>query len=300
MQNTTLKTLAAAGIALLPAAMNAETTIIDFGGSDAYVASSPTHVLFNGYTTSGKSFDLTTAFNPSASYSIPTGKSGVFYGGASIASTNGTGQWNTTSGLTVRNNLTTPAFGSEDAIRFYPSWSTTVGDGSQKFYSAVVFKKADFLNGMSTETVTFDSSSSYSATFALGSGYQTANCRFRIIVQDGSNWYISQASGLTGGNTAQSATNVTFASRTWSSYDPFTSLSAIGATATPSFTNIGAVGFAFELSSLQSANGGTNGGAWVNDFIVNGVSAVPEPSSYAVIAGFLVLGGTTVTRRRSR
>ncbi len=274
-----------------------QTTIVDFGGSSAYVGSSPTHIVFNGYTATGKSFDLNTPFNPSANYTVPSGKSGVFYGGASVVSVAGTGQWNTASGLTFRNDLTTPAFGSEDALRFYPSWASTLADGDQRFYSAVVFKKADFLNGMSSQTVAFDASSSYSATVALGSGYQASNNRFRIVVQDGSNWYISQAIALNAGNNVvQTISNTTFASRTWSDYNPSISLSAIGASATPAFTNVTAVGFQFELSSLKSVNGGSNGGAWVNDFVV---SAIPEPGAFAMVGGLMALACVGMRRRRA-
>lgn len=268
-------------------------TVVDWGTSSSYVSSDQ---LFNTYTADGRTFSLTTQFSPQSGYSGP-----VFYGGAERVGTNGTGTWNTSAGMLVRNNTTAAQSGSAglDAIRFYPTWTGTSGDGQQKFYGAVAFKKDDFLNNGSTGTVSFTGSENVNMAFFLASsGYQLANTNFRVIVQNGSNWYISNAISYTAGTLK--TVNATFGSTftSWNNYDTST-LSVVGSSVTPTFDNVQAVGFLWTLSSLNSAAGGSNGSAFVSDFTFNAtVTAIPEPSTYAALAGVLALVGVLVHRRR--
>lgn len=274
-------------------AAHAQTTIVDWGTSSTYVTAD---AVLNGYTTSGKAFDLTNEFNPQSGYSGPS-----FYGGASVVSTNGTGQWNATTGLLIKNNTTAAQSGTagNDAFRFYPTWSGTTGDGQQKFYAAVAFPKSEFLNGGSSSTVSISGTESVNLSFFLASsGYQVANTNFRVLIKNGSDWYVSNTISYTAGTLKTVSSTFGSAFTGWSNYNT-ASLNSIGTAATPVFNDVQAIGYLWTLSSLNSAAGGTNGSAFVSDFTFNAtLTPIPEPSTYAALAGLAALCGVMIHRRR--
>jgi|GEM_PF-3295002 len=274
-------------------AAHAQTTIVDWGTSSTYVTAD---AVLNGYTTSGKAFDLTNEFNPQSGYSGPN-----FYGGASVVSTNGTGQWNATTGLLIKNNTTAAQSGTagNDAFRFYPTWSGTTGDGQQKFYAAVAFPKSEFLNGGSSSTVSISGTESVNLSFFLASsGYQVANTNFRVLIKNGSDWYVSNTISYTAGTLKTVSSTFGSAFTGWSNYNT-ASLNSIGTAATPVFNDVQAIGYLWTLSSAVGNNNGTNGSAFVSDFTFNAtLTPIPEPSTYAALAGLAALCGVMIHRRR--
>lgn len=132
----------------------------------------------------------------------------------------------------------------------------------------------------------------------------TATIRF--VVQDNENWYISEASpnlqtGALDGNLTTSY-SIEATESSWFGYNPTTNptingVADIGASATPLFSSITYVGFHLEVASAANgtiaAHNGSNIG--VREFTV---TAVPEPSTYALSAGLLSLGFILWRRRR--
>ena len=156
----------------------------------------------------------------------------------------------------------------------------------------MVFEKQDFLNGTSTETVAFDSSSSLSFSGLVGG----ARPNLRWAVLDGSTWYVSDATFTGTGSflfwgAAVSSTLTDPNSQLWASYIPIESDSAgpylynaapSSGYAAHTFSNIQAVGIYYDSYGVPITDGTfTNVG--LQQFTVSGVT-VPEPSTY-MLAG---------------
>ncbi len=154
-----------------------------------------------------------------------------------------------------------------------------------------VWNKADFLNGGDSQTVSFSSGASMSFTFPSAIGTTSRDLKF-VVKQDG-NYYVSQTSF-----TSNAAGTYSFDPTTsdWGVIN--TADYSIGSYSALAVTNLQAAGLYFSASSNVS---GTQVNLVISDFQVAGtVTAVPEPSTYAAIAGVLALGLVAYRRRRSR
>lgn len=158
--------------------------------------------------------------------------------------------------------------------------SATNGDIVQ---GLVFFKKADFAS-LSGDTITFDSTSSFTlgVTGNQGGG---GNRGPRLAVLDGSSWYIS--SSVFGGFNG-SLTIADLSAENFASYDPTgaplngtpTSFTTAGST----FTDIQAVGYYFSNGTTSANKAGFN----INNFQI---TAIPEPATLGLVgmAGALLL-----------
>jgi hypothetical protein len=79
----------------------------------------------------------------------------------------------------------------------------------------------------------------------------------------------------------------------WSEYDPTVNIFTIGASATPALDDITAIGVLY----TRTADNTTFANFRVNEFTV---TAVPEPATYALLAGAMVLGLVLLRRRAGR
>jgi hypothetical protein len=173
------------------------------------------------------------------------------------------------------------------------------GSGAEQ-YQLYAWEKSNFLTG---GTISFDATSSLSVhlrTFnnnATGSG-------LRFVVKNGGTWYYSQANHTTANNNATGIFTLNDpATAQWAVFNP-EALSSDAATArslampssaifsTVVFDNIQYVGFATE--NIKTANGESRLG--VDNFKV---TAIPEPSTYALLAGLLTLGVAALRRRKN-
>jgi hypothetical protein len=252
-------------------------------------------------TTAGTVANLT----PSSGYTAPSGKSSTFYGGWSASS--GTdpavpgGVSGTDAGLNSRSVFQNGAGGQPGEDFIYLALNTA----APAFRGLNLFEKADFLNGMDSQTVGFDATSSLSFTGLVGG----ARPNLRWVVQDGATWYISDATFTGAGaflfwGAAVSSTLSDPNSQLWAPYIPIASDSAGpylyneapgSGYAAHAFSDIQTVGVYFDSYGVAITDGTfTNVG--LQQFQVNGV-VVPEPSTCA-LASIALLGLGLLRRRR--
>ncbi len=154
----------------------------------------------------------------------------------------------------------------------------------------LIWKKEDFLNNGSTQAVQFGSGNTLSINFnsfnTTSAPLTTADIRF--VVKQGGSYYVSTTNktDLTTGVFSINPTSSTWASINTSTY-------AIGSIGAITFNNIEAVGIYYNMSRT--------GGqllAQFNDFQAD-LSVIPEPSTFAALAGLAALGLTATRRRRT-
>lgn len=262
--------LIAAGF--LPLALSAQVTVVQWGADNDIVNN------FYNSNINSISVNLSAPINPGANVQgyyqgslSPTGRSAIFYG--TVYSTG------TTSRLQIPN--ATPDYMVFDFA----------GTASDHTYGGIaLWQKTDgFLNGYNTAALDFSD-----VSFSLNTGVNAARNpqqSVHFVVRQGTgDFYVSNRLGdLVGGVGAKIFTQADLTS--WSSYDPTTSIIAIGSSANPTLDNITAVGYLFTDidSSLATAS------FRMPEFTV---TAVPEPATYALLAGLSVLG-LVLLRRRS-
>lgn len=264
-----LKNILAAltALAVIPLAASA-TVVVDFTAT----ATADTDGVGYASGTDDVPYSFTTARNPgigSNGYGDSPDTSAVFYGGAAWT---GTG-----SGLNDK-----PYLESTDG-----SWRYRLGAAIGDSMGAVqLWKKADFLNGLDSQAVSFDAASSMSVrTDEFGSGF---GGDIRFVVQDGSTMYISSATAFLDGGATTTLSDPDSAS--WFAYDPATSIMTVGAAATPTFSDITAVGVYFEITASTEGNKTFA----FDDFQVD---AIPEPVT-AGLLGFASLAMLAIRRFR--
>lgn len=172
------------------------------------------------------------------------------------------------------------------------------GTTAMRLASAVNVAKTDFLNGMdAVANLSFanqaGSATAQVTTLSPGSG----NSISRLLVQNGSNWYISDTA-LTSAGTL----TVNGYTEDWYSYDPSTNLlydnsnlgsSVVGST----FNDIQAFGAIAQTTANFDGTTANTGWYYTRNI---GLTVVPEPSAFALALGALALGGAALRRRRSR
>jgi hypothetical protein len=277
-----LKLLAA--VAVVSAAnLNAATMLMDWG-STTYVTSAASFSN-PAPTDSGLTrvypYSSATAVSPSSGYTGPTFYAAIQYSQASGTLSNITRQ--------IANDNT-----NGDYISLTTASPTNV---SNTLNALIFFKKSDFQNGMSTPTVTLDSTSAFNIT--RGNGGFTANTKsVRAAVLDGTQWYLSSASVDPTANNTTYTILADASAGMWGTYDPTTTpmgtIPSSFTTPGSSFTNIQAVGF-FVDATRTSTGANSNIFASFSGFEA---SAIPEPATWALLAAV----GTffMVTRRRRR
>jgi len=219
------------------------------------------------------------AFNPSSGYS---GTSSTFYGGY-FASFDGTvsGSSSITIRARVENNGTT------DQLNYRFQTPSDATKTTSNVGGGISWLKGDFLN-FSAGTPSFDSTSSLNMSIQTISG----SAAVRWMVQEGSQWYISNTAYTTAG--AKSLSGASLLSETWLAFDPATvnMLEPTGTYAAQTFNNITGVGY-FGWANL------TGTASTTTDIVLTSfaVDAVPEPTTWALLAGSLT---TIMVLRRRR
>jgi len=211
-------------------------------------------------------YNTTTASNPAVGanyYPNATGRSPIFYSGASAG---------------FKTGLIGDA-ASGDRITYYD----TIATGTT-FRTMFMWVAADFLESPTGKT--FDS-----VTMNIGARDTTnTNAGARVIVQQGSSFYITDAQSFIGGTPQTLNFNLTTAN--WYNFTPFVSgVEVIGSTATVSLTDIDGVGYYTTVENGDAANKQT--GSQLSYFQA---TAVPEPATWMLLAGSLTC--LVVLRRR--
>ncbi|MEX2605929.1 MAG: PEP-CTERM sorting domain-containing protein [Kiritimatiellia bacterium] len=232
-------------------------------------------------------YDTGTALSPTSGYTAPSGKSGTFYGGNAIARRNSGSSFTATTSLEVIQN------GSADRIRFDAS-NTSVNASTAG--AVLVFSKADYLNGFSSQTVSLDQSSNFSldslsVNITSLAEYETA--RFAVVTAGGV--YFNSTALVEGSNTRSGAD---LATDNWSlsTLSSGTSTGMGGGNATgpvlgSTLTDIIGVGlFAFD----DNAPSGTSYNLEIDSF---SATVIPEPGTLALVG--LALGALLLFRRRN-
>lgn len=264
------KLLALAALALVHALPLNAATLIDWQGD--YVASTQQLVLGSA-TASGTT--NTWQYSSTATKSPASGYNGtVFYG--AIMNDSAGGPLNLTQAQVVQN-----AAGDRLTI------GSNVTQNNQLIRGLIFFKKSNFANLSGASNISFDSSSAITIVNPGSSGTYT----LRAAVLDGSQWYLSQTAAASGTLSIANAATVN-----WGAWDPTGApiaddpgtFGTLGST----FTNIQGVGYFFE--AFRSS--GTNLVSSVTSQIT--FSAVPEPTTWALLAGSLTT--LMIFRRRRR
>lgn len=222
-------------------------------------------------------FSLSNQMNPQSGYT--PGGSGIFYGGVGT---------NMASPTTIGPDVV--GFQSDDAFRFRLHNNAQTGDSAVGVF---IWKQADW-EALTSGAV---SGLSFSTTGRKFGTNANQHSDFRFLVQEGGMIYVSDrilpASGNSGFPDAiGTMTLADTSSVSWYSYDPATDMQTIGAVASPSFTNVTAVGMYHELTKLTDADQ-----SFTVEYYDFTVTAVPEPATISLMLGATVLGIVFIRRR---
>ena len=144
----------------------------------------------------------------------------------------------------------------------------------------LVANKADFANGMSSQTLGFSAADSFKITFAQ---YNANAKSLRAVVKNGNTWYISQTENTT--TSSDQKTVLTDASSAlWAVWDPLSSIdsSTLNFSTTvagSTFKDIQAVGFYSHLTRTGAASATIY---QVTKMDI-GASAIPEPATIGML-----------------
>ncbi|MEM6550539.1 MAG: PEP-CTERM sorting domain-containing protein [Planctomycetota bacterium] len=156
----------------------------------------------------------------------------------------------------------------------------------------LVFRKDQFLGGGDTLDVAFDSSTTI--TTSVGALGRTQ----RVAVKQGGQWYLSEASTSGGNFSLTDFNNNAAAGKGWAAINPTGGdFDVLEDTAGLSFGAIDFTAVEAVASVVQANRGGSGNFVQLNDFTVEGVVLIPEPSSLLLIAAG---GACMLTRRRQR
>ncbi len=213
--------------------------------------------------------DSTALYNPEAT---PSGKSGKFYGAATvIAPTSAALTATTAQSFTIASNATA------DRISYTfvaPGMPGATHGGTYTFAAFTFFKKENFLSG-SASTLTFDSTCDFSTTIATFNPSSGSTRNARVAVQDGAQWYVS--SGTISATGLQTLTDLTL--QNWAAWDPTGNTMALAPTlgfSAHTFTDIQALGVYAQVSKNLTVD--TNF-SFIMETLSIGAVAVPEPST---------------------
>lgn len=256
----------------LGAVLSAQTTVVQWGSDDDIV---------DGFTIVNRnsiSASTTTPFSPSGGTNdyyggeslTPSGRSAVFYGSLYNAEA------------------------SQSRYRVFPAAPDPLnfqfnGTANDHTHAGLIFwQQADgFLNGFDSATLDY-SDVEFDLTVVVATARDEQSVH--LIVREGaSTFYASNRLGnlLSGVDATFTEADVT----SWSAYDPTSDIVTIGAAATPTLSDVTAIGYLF--TSFDSDRTLTD--IRMNEFVV---TAVPELGSFGLIGGIFVLSMVLVRRKR--
>lgn len=289
MKSRILPLAASLAIAATLAHTHAATQAVNWAASTAWVTANQDLRAGSGSTSLSNyvfssSFSDTTALNPSSvGYTTPSGSVGTFYGGYKITKFSDTNVF--TPILQVQQNTTS------DRIVF----NSNSGAFNSEVDALVYWKKSDFLNGLSSQTLSLDNTATGSISVNYGSG---ATTQTRFVVKSAGVFYISQTAQTN--NTGGTYTLSFDPNTMWSIYDP-TSDIELGTTSysitSSALTDIQGVGVYMERTRTSNASSISLLSFQLD--LVGTVSSVPEPATFAILAGAVVLGSVAYRRRRA-
>lgn len=270
-----------AATALAGSSAFAAVVYVDFGSSDYTSTSTPLRSGQNGGTFAGAtpyviSYSDSSTLSPSSNW---TGTNAAFYGGVTSGFAGGA--------PTVFTSTVAQISPTKDRVRI--GINPASGGNLANVNGLVYWKQSDFLNGGSTQTISLDSNSSLSLNIT-----GVTNFRGRWVIQNGTQFYVGSSTNFTTA-ASQSLSGTALANEVWSPYDPATSLvwTAGGTTKTTAqLTDITAVGFYY----LMGTNTGVANQTFNVTFDSFGFTAVPEPTTWALLAGSLT--ALVIFRRR--
>jgi hypothetical protein len=228
----------------------------------------------------GNSVMNATNIQPGSGYTGP-----ALLGGA-VATDTIIGSWS------IGNNAGSNALAGLDVFRL--SIGNTVNQANNKFHHAVVFfDQSVFSNGLDSVAggVTLDDTTTLSYTAKRTSGDPS---EIGYVIQADGNYYlhnIAYNDSQAGAGQGHVFTLTDPTAVAWNSFDPTTSLSPIGAAATPDFTKVTGIGLWFENERVGSSTSGLSFA--VGEITIN---AIPEPSTFALVG--IALGSLLLFRRR--
>lgn len=271
--NRSLSILVVGALLMPTVIVSAQSSLVAWGPSDSYVSTTQSG---QRPATSGLiPFDMDTPISPlPANYS-----GGAFYGGADSSPSMNTGY------AVFNNNF----WGSDmDTMMFGRTTGVTAG---HVVTGVTLWKKEDFINGSGeTDEVTV---TSFSFT-GLVTTWQSTNRAARFVLQQGSDYIISDNIGLDGTFPMPTRTLNDLSSVNWFTYDPVTDFKVIGALVeTPTFSGVTAAG----LFLTAEATGEEAINLAFTQFGALGTVAIPEPSTTAAMLGAGVLLLIFIRRR---
>lgn len=174
----------------------------------------------------------------------PAGYAGQPLSGVTVAGPSGT--------VLALEPQTLGPLGSLDALLLKQPNSTP---GPYAIAGLVLFNKSSFANVLPNDQVILSPTNIFAGLFADVTQAAGDTSGTRWVVQDGASYYISAAFTSLGSATSPSDVSQNPTSLAWYNYDPASDITAIGATATPGFTNINYVGFRLEGTRANNTTG---------------------------------------------
>lgn len=232
----------------------------------------------------------TTTAQLSTGYTGPT-----FYGGAQSIRYDSFGT--SSAGEIVMRIQDNGATGDYMRVRIREPYTSS---GLWEAVNVTLFTKSNFLNGGSSATIGLDSSSSFFLDFTTALGTTGTRGDFRFVVQNGSQLYVSNTVYANNGAGTATLSGSALLNETWAAYNPTSSDLRLPTSSFSAQTlnNITGVGFAW---SVNNFGGNVNGGdaQFGVDRFSFAASPIPEPSSFAALAGLGALGLVATRRRRA-
>jgi hypothetical protein len=227
---------------------------------------------------------------------ITTGYTGpLFYGGAQSIRYDSFGT--SSAGEIVMRIQDNGGTGDYMRVRIREPYTAT---GLWEAVNITLFSKANFLNGGNAISVGLDSSSSLFLDFTTALGATGTRGNFRFIVQNGSQLYVSNSVYANNGSGTATLSGSALLNETWAFYNPTASDLRLNTASfsAQSFNDITAVGFAWTVNNFSGNINGGDAQFGVDRFTFAATTAIPEPSTYAALAGLAALGLVMWRRRR--
>lgn len=262
------------------ASTHAQTNVIFWGGND---------VVTSGANLTNPGFDPETTISPSSNYIAPAFSGGYVHTGNATGNT-----W------TIFANNALGGASNKDWIQLSYSTATT----SANVHQALVFFSQDAFAGHTVDT-TYSLTNATSLEYrARRTGGLTAETQHRLVAQIGANYYITDSLGTQGGTAGGDL--VTLADPTaanWYAFTPETSVASASIGAAANIVSGGTISGITGLGLWFNNSRGTTSGTLnmnITDISFNAVAtAIPEPSTFAALAGLGVLGLAASRRRRA-